>query len=1013
MAFIPAEWTRLECRDLPVYIQKGKPAWFVPNRAGDRIIRELGKTPRGDLSLSAERFLSRLPDTRPESYEGRAAYLETAHIRELWFHVTDNCNLACSHCLFASGPGRKASLKVERIIELAEEAHGAGCRVVVLTGGEPLVHRDFDALLQGLLSMEDLHVVILTNGVLLKERLNRADLDLSRLHLQISVDGLERNHDRIRGRGRFRELKENLGWLSNRGIPYSISMCVDSRNMTEMPELVDFAAGVGASNLHFMWYFIRGRGGEDGFVDPLALFEPFKKAVGRSEVLEIPVDNIEALKTQVFAPPGTIHDGSTSGWESLAVGVDGRLYPSAALVGVEGLATPMDRGLVHAWQTGEVLDRVRKATAAGLEDPMKYILGGGDTDHSFFHGGRFTGADPYALLHEKIALWLITREAESHASHGDAPGLLLKMGDRLESCGAHGFVALTHPNCLLALAREGSHAAIKAFYKAAADETREDILNPVCYPEELIDHIPGEFRFRGYGCGSPVLDAGIREGEAVVDLGSGRGVECFIASRMVGPSGSVTGIDMLDPMLGIAEAGKAAVADRMGYRNLEFRKGLLEALPLEEGSTDLVLSNCVMNLSVNKRRSFGEIFRVLRDGGRLVISDVVCETEPSPSIRNDESLRGECIAGAFTQKDLIALLRETGFHSVKLIKRFFYREVNGHPFYSLTYEGVKPLPSKPVTVVYRGPMSSLETPGGYLLHTGVAREIPRNEADLLGDAVFLLDREGEVVNLSLDNQCSCAVPPEARGGASDPMGEVRFAAGCMVCGSRLDYFSVEREEQCRYCDALFKANAACEKGHFVCDGCHSKDARDVLTHILKETEETDMVALLSRIRSHPAVPVHGPEHHFLVPGIIVAAYRNMGGMVAPGMIETAISRGAQVAGGFCGFMGVCGAAVGVGIAFALIWDSNPVKPKERRDVQSATAMVLTEIARFEAARCCQRDSWIALTKAAELSEAFLPLKLRAEGALACTQRHSNKECMGKGCPLCKWPAKENTKKHIN
>ena len=105
-----------------------------------------------------------------------------------------------------------------------------------------------------------------------------------------------------------------------------------------------------------------------------------------------------------------------------------------------------------------------------------------------------------------------------------------------------------------------------------------------------------------------------------------------------------------------------SVSENLGFRNIEFKKGYLEELPLcRTTSVDVVLSNCVMNLSVDKRRSYGEIFRVLRPGGRLVISDVVCESDPDPAIRNDETLRGECIAGAMTQSHLWALLEETGF----------------------------------------------------------------------------------------------------------------------------------------------------------------------------------------------------------------------------------------------------------------------------------------------------------------------------------------------------------------
>jgi len=124
-----------------------------------------------------------------------------------------------------------------------------------------------------------------------------------------------------------------------------------------------------------------------------------------------------------------------------------------------------------------------------------------------------------------------------------------------------------------------------------------------------------------------------------VDLGCGRGVECFLAARAVGVNGRVIGVDMLDSMLGIARSGAAQVAGNLGYENMEFRKGYLEALPLETGSVDPVISNCVLNLTADKRRTFAEIRRVLRPGGRVVVSDVVTEHVPDAAILNDDGPR--------------------------------------------------------------------------------------------------------------------------------------------------------------------------------------------------------------------------------------------------------------------------------------------------------------------------------------------------------------------------------------
>ena len=1018
MSFDIQGWTRIEYEDTAVYVQKRASAWFVPNKAGDALLRQMGQTGGLDGDLSVHRFIERLPDTTPLPYPGRAAILKLDRLKELWFHVTNRCNLKCNHCLFASSPEDKAEISSGLVLKLAHEAHELGCRVYVFTGGEPFIYRDFEEIVRAMLAYEATHVVVLTNGMQLSSVLAQSRWPLDRFHLQISVDGLQKRHDQIRGKGTFERLVKNLKGLHSKHIPYTISMCVNMSNAGDMPEIVDFAADVGAGNVHFMWYFIRGRGKADQFALPEEIFQGLIRASRRAKERGIEIDNIEALRTQVFAPANTIHDGTTTAWESLAVGPDGRLYPSAALVNIPELATDLGDGLERAWRQSPVLSQIREATVAGRSSSLRFLLGGGDTDHSYIHGHAFMGKDPYTPLYEKMALWLISEEA-GRQKETPAPQLRLKMGDVLESCGAHGRVALVHSNCLLATAQEKSLAVVKSFYTEAVGDKKKEILNPVCYPEELISHIPERFRFRGYGCGSPVIDAEIQLGEQVVDLGCGSGVECFVAARLTGPTGMVIGVDMLDPMLHLANEGLKGVSKNLGYKNIVFKKGYLEELPLEDESVDVILSNCVMNLSANKRLSYSQIYRVLRQGGRLVISDVVCDSEPDPVIRNDEILRGECIAGAMTQKDLIGILEESGFQSIQLIKRFPYREVQGHPFFSLTYLARKPLSSKQVRVMYRGPLPSIVSTKGTVLMPGIVCHLPKAEAELLGEDVFILDEEGAVTNVAAENTCACFQAPEVKSPPfviADP-GEVlqhlvstKMASGCMVCGAPITYLSEPKEVACAYCEKTFSANALCERGHFVCDTCHLKDGLKAIEHICLETRETDMLSLLEDIRRHPAIPVHGPEHHAMVPGIVLSTFRNLGGDISHATISEGIKRGSTIAGGHCAFMGVCGAAVGVGISFSLILDANPLKPSERKTVQTVTQAVLAEIAKLKAARCCQRDSWIALKKAAELSKTILPITLLAKASVVCRQRKTNKDCLGSDCPLLKANKKSRAKK---
>jgi len=340
-----------------------------------------------------------------------------------------------------------------------------------------------------------------------------------------------------------------------------------------------------------------------------------------------------------------------------------------------------------------------------------------------------------------------------------------------------------------------------------------------------------------------------------------------------------------------------------------------------------------------------------------------------------------------------------------MIKRFPYRIVQTHFFFSLSYSAFKPGASENVMVMNRGPSTDIVLDKGIVLFPGIPQTIPRYKAELLGDQVFILDESGNITNMEAENTCACYVSPQDQDNTKAPpfsgkeSALPRLRSGCMVCGSPLTYFPEERECQCAYCRHTFSTNSRCENGHFVCDVCHGEDGLKIIAHLCEETAETDMIRLLEQIRHHPAIPINGPEHHALVPGIVLATYRNLGGGVSAATVQTGINRGSSVPGGYCAFMGVCGAAMGVGLAFSLILEANPLHPELRKTVQSATQAVLADIAALKAARCCQRDSWIALKKAAELSKRHLPVTLRADHPLICRQKEMNKECFGKACPL--------------
>ena len=765
MPFDPARWTRLAVGDAALYIHPEGPDWFVPNAPGDAVLAEaLAGRP---VNCEAALFLGRLPEAAPAPYAGRHAALALTGLRELWLHVTNRCNLACRHCLFCSGPSVALELSTETALRRIAQAAALGCRVFAFTGGEPFCHPGFGAMVAAALAVAGSHVVILTNGTGFSDQAAAIrHWPRDRVHFQVSCDGLAPRHDHMRGPGAFARLMEDLAAARRLGFGLTLSFCPTTENLADLPAMVAVAASVGAAGLHCMWHFAAGRGRDDARPDTDALFAAVVETARLAETAGIAFDNLAALASQVFSPAGTRHDGVTAGWESVAIGPDDRLYPSPALIGEAAVATPLAEpgGLEAAWRESPVLDGLRRLTVAGTTSPWRYILGGPDPDHAFRHHGRFDGDDPYLPLRQRLAAWSILREAGAvPEGRPERPGLRLKMGETHESCHAHGEVALAHTNCLLSLADNASLGHIKDFYTEAAVAEKGDIVNPVRYPLDMVAHIPPYYRVRGYGCGSPIADAGLVPGETVVDLGCGAGVECLIAAKQVGPTGRAIGIDMLPAMLSRAVAAAAATAAGLGYANAVFFQGYLEALPLADATADCITSNCVLNLSTRKRRLYAEIFRILKPGGRIVFSDVATETPATAAICNDPTLRGECISGTLTQRDLFAILEESGFVALRLIRRFPYRVVGGHDFYSVTVEARKPqvAPARR-KVLYRGPFRAVVTASGEVVRAGEVREIALHEDDPAGAALLILDERGQIANPDFDAggaSCCCGPNP--------------------------------------------------------------------------------------------------------------------------------------------------------------------------------------------------------------------------------------------------------------
>lgn len=216
----------------------------------------------------------------------------------------------------------------------------------------------------------------------------------------------------------------------------------------------------------------------------------------------------------------------------------------------------------------------------------------------------------------------------------------------------------------------------------------KDISKSVGYSDEEINIVP-EGANLGLGCGNPVAIASLKEGDVVLDLGSGAGFDAFLAAQRVGKTGRVIGVDMTPEMLEKARTN----AKKGGYENVEFRSGEIEKLPVEDSSIDVIISNCVINLSPDKESVFKESFRVLKPGGRLMVSDLVLVKDLPDAVRKSVEAYVGCLAGAVMKGDYLRFIENAGFHDIKIISQ------SGYPVDAMVSdEGAKDIANSVVSI---------------------------------------------------------------------------------------------------------------------------------------------------------------------------------------------------------------------------------------------------------------------------------------------------------------------------
>lgn len=692
-----------------------------------------------------------------EPYKGRTAYLKLEKLRELWIHTNNSCNLTCTHCLVSSSPGSDPGLPTARLKNIVDQAVDCGVERFYLTGGEPFARQDIFELIDLITNRKSAELIILTNGTLFYgERLKKLSaFSRELLRLQISLDGARpQTNDRFRGQGTFHRIQEGTLNVTRLRFPVSLTTVVTKENLQEIPDITRLAKNWGAQSQHLMWMHRRGRVIEmnpESFPSTSELIEMVRATRLRAQSLGVPLDNVESMKLRVNGRPFVKYDLGNQFWDSLCVYSDGSVYPSAAMANCKPLMAGVTKNgnLREIWRESEIARRFREASVAhkqvSLNDPFKFIVGGGDIEHSYFFSidesglGHLHAPDPYYEVYTAIARDVMfdladeKRRAFNQRSGFDAPILFHCMGEGAIACATETdqmdvrkdtAVATIHSNCVLAFDIEKSRKMVQEFYGKAAEKPQAALCCPASYDRADISHIPDEVIDRCYGCGSPVALAGATPGEVVVDLGSGGGIDCFIAAKKVGPRGKVIGVDMTDQMLELACRNQRVVANNLGYDAVEFRRGYLENIPVQSKTADLITSNCVANLSPDKKVVFREMWRVLKDYGRIVVSDIVSE-EPVPAhLRVNRMLWGECISGALTEEEFLAYLEQSGFYGLEVLKKTYWKEVEGYRFFSVTVRAYKFEKSsgcvfKGQRAIYLGPHKAVMDEEGHLF--------PRNE----------------------------------------------------------------------------------------------------------------------------------------------------------------------------------------------------------------------------------------------------------------------------------------------
>jgi len=230
---------------------------------------------------------------------------------------------------------------------------------------------------------------------------------------------------------------------------------------------------------------------------------------------------------------------------------------------------------------------------------------------------------------------------------------------------------------------------------------------------------------------------------------------------------------------------------------------------------------------------------------------------------------------------------------------------------------------------------------------------------------------------------------------------MNYKSECLVCGTDLVYHKNSIEKSCIICDEVSLTKANCSSGHYICDECHCSSANDWIEKYCLSTQEKDSVAIANFLMKSPLIKMHGPEHHFLVPAVLLTSYCNAQNDYKNkiNVLKLARERAEKILGGFCGFWGTCGAAIGTGIFVSIITGTTPVSKSGWQLSNLMTSTSLQTIANHGGPRCCKRNTFLAILEASKYVREKLDISLEVSQPIRCEYTHLNKECLTEGCPF--------------